>query len=245
MEDTQIATTQPDTTVEDVTLVALTPSEMAPAQAALAEWCDAKITAVRAELADLNENHETMCAAGLRQKGIVPLINRTEKRIAYYEKIKAAVEAGYLIVPNFPVDVFALRVARGKQPVQETDYKFDRSYRTATAQKLPAGEGRYVDDQLDAFQKSHTEKSADGKDVVKYRYYSGDYREVDFPVIAVKPVVLKATERAMGLRIFDELGTVQNNVGRDPIIVGRLLDPRGNGRMTTFFIAWWLDTATL
>jgi len=33
--------------------------------------------------------------------------------------------------------------------------------------------------------------------------------------------------------------------GTPPLIVGRLLDPRGNGRMVTFFIAWWLNTADL
>jgi hypothetical protein len=49
----------------------------------------------------------------------------------------------------------------------------------------------------------------------------------------------------MALRVFDEMGTVTNQSGRDPIVVGRLLDPRGNRRCTTFFVAWWLDTATL
>jgi len=41
------------------------------------------------------------------------------------------------------------------------------------------------------------------------------------------------------------MGTVQNGVGKDPIVVGRLLDPRGNRRCVSFFVAWWLDTATL
>lgn len=77
------------------------------------------------------------------------------------------------------------------------------------------------------------------------RVVSGDYDAPDFPFLAVKPAVLAATQNAMALRVFDEIGTVQNSAGRDPIIVGRLLDPRGNGRVSTFFIAWWLNTADL
>jgi hypothetical protein len=74
---------------------------------------------------------------------------------------------------------------------------------------------------------------------------STGYDEPDFPFALVKPAVLDATQRAMALKVFDTIGVVQNDSGRDPIMVGQLLDPRGNGRLVTFFIAWWLDTSTL
>lgn len=239
MEETDIAVAEPE---ENLTLVALTPADMAPAQAALAEWCDRKIASLEREFEDMQENHETMNRAGLSQKGIVPALNRMAKRITYYEKIKAAVKAGYLIVPNFPVDVFAVRVNRAKQPekVRESAWQ---SF-SASAQKLPPGVGRYVDDLVLRRDESYVEK-VDGKEKRVGRYVSDDYDDVDFPFLAAKPTVLKAAANAMALRLFDEMGTVQNRTGRDPIIVGRLLDPRGNGRLTTFFVAWWLDTAAL
>ena len=79
------------------------------------------------------------------------------------------------------------------------------------------------------------------------RYRTGDYDAVDFPVATMKPIILTAAARAMALKIFDQIGTVSNagGTGRDPILVGQLLDPRGNRRATTFFLAWWVNTRDL
>jgi hypothetical protein len=229
----------------DLTLVALSPSDMTTTQAELATWCDQKVSAVQRELNDLETNLELATEHGWKRETVIATINRTKKRVLYYEKMKAAVEAGYLIVPNFPIDVFAVRVQRAKQRQATAQYEYARDYKTAKAELLPAGDGRYVDETLFTSDESFDEKLADGKTKRVGRYVSGDYDAVDFPLAAVKPVVLQATQRAMALRIFDEMGTVTNTGGRDPIVVGRLLDPRGNGRCVTFFIAWWLDTATL
>ena len=159
-----------------------------------------------------------------------------------YEKLKAAVEAGYVIVPNFPIDVFAVRVQRAKQPEKTSDSRWGGF--NARPELLPAGAGRYVDDKLLYRDESYTE-TIDGKEKHIRSYVTDDYDHVDFPVRLVKPAILQATQRAMALRVFDQMGTVENQVGRDPIVVGRLLDPRGNRRCVTFFVAWWLDTASL
>jgi hypothetical protein len=222
-------------------IVALTPADMAPAQTEVLAWCDRKIASVRAELADLEANLELATEHGWKHQSVAASLARTRKRIRYYEKIQAAVAAGYLIVPNFPINIFAVRVQRSKQPEQTDTY----AYKTAKAELLPAGEGRYVDEQLFTTDESYDRKLADGKTERVSLYRSGDYDEVDFPVVMVKPVILAATGRAMALKIFDEMGLVQNSGGRDPIVVGRLLDPRGNNRCVTFFVAWWLDTASL
>ncbi|HYM25515.1 MAG TPA: hypothetical protein VEU08_19990 [Vicinamibacterales bacterium] len=235
----EVETTMPP---DDLTLVALTPADMAPAQADLVAWCDRKIAAVKAERDDIETNLELATEHGWKHKSVAASLARAEKRILYYEKMKAAVAAGYLIVPNFPIDVFAVRVARPKQPEQVRDSTWGGF--PAKAELLPVGVGRYVDDMVFHRDESHVE-TVDGKERLVKRYVTTDYDEVDFPVVAVKPAILKATQRAMALRIFDQIGTVQNRTGRDPIVVGRLLDPRGNGRCATFFIAWWLDTASL
>lgn len=228
----------------DQTLVALTPADMAPAQHELLAWCDQKVTAVQAELRDLETNLELATEHGWKHTSVVAAIGRAKKRVLYYEKMKAAVEAGYLIIPNFPIDVFAVRVQRQKQREATSEYEYSRTFKEAKAELLPAGEGRYVDEELFTSDQSFNE-TVDGKTKRVNRYVSGDYDAVDFPVVAVKPAVLGATQRAMALKVFDQVGTVTNSVGRDPIVVGRLLDPRGNGRCTTFFVAWWLDLATL
>lgn len=232
-------------TVEDLTLVALTPADMAPAQRDLATWCDRKIEAVQAELRDLETNLELATEHGWKHESVVAAINRTKKRVLYYEKIKAAVAAGYLIVPNFPVDLLAVRVRRQTPPAKVHDSVWG-GFR-AEPELLPAGEGRYVDDQL-LYRDESKMQMVEGKEKLVKRYVISDYDAVDFPVLAVRPAILEATQRAMALKVFDEIGMVQNRTGRDPIVVGRLRDPRGSGtnlRYTTFFIAWWLDTATL
>jgi hypothetical protein len=239
-DPTDIATRPPD----DLTLVALTPADMVPAQQELLDWCDRKVAAVKAEQADLETNLELATAHGWKHASVVATLNRTAKRVLYYEKIKAAVEAGYLIVPNFPIDVFAVRVQRRKQPQTKAEYQ-SSPYFDAKAELLPAGEGRYVDDRVFTTPEEYETTDYQNKPVTRTRYVSGDYDAVDFPVTLVKPAILQAAQRAMALQLFDQVGTVSNQGGRDPIVVGRLLDPRGNGRCTTFFVAWWLDTASL
>ena len=228
-------------------LIALTPADMVPAQTELLGWCDRKIAAVEQELADLKTNLELATEHGWKHRSVEASLNRTAKRVLYYQKLKAAVAAGYLIVPNFPVSVFAVRVQRDKQREVTSDYKYRRDYKTARPELLPAGEGRYVDvdEELFTVDASYDERLPDGKTKRVSRYVSADYDEVDFPMVAVKPAILQATARAMALKIFDQLGLVENQSGRDPIVVGQLIDPRGNGRRATFFIAWWLNPSEL
>lgn len=229
---------------EDLRLVALTPADMVPAQANLAAWCDRKIAALRTELADLEANLQLATEHGWKYASVASTLSRTERRITYYEKLQVAVTAGYLLIPNLSVDVFAVRVKRAKQPEQVHDNRWPSNF-TAKPQLLPPGEGRYVDDVLLHRDESHV-ATVDGKEKLVRRYVSDDYDEVDFPVTLVKPSVLEATTRAMALKVFDQIGVVRNDYpGKDPIVVGILLDPRGNRRRTTFFVAWWLDTASL
>jgi len=234
-----------ETSPDDLTLVALTPADMVPAQRELVAWCERKVAAVKAELADLETNLELATEHGWKHASVAAAVTRTQRRIYYYEKMKTAVEAGYLIVPNFPINVFAVRVKRAKQREATASYRHREDYKTAKAELLPAGEGRYVDDELFTRDESYTKDLGNGKTQEIGHFVSDKYDEVDFPVTLVKPAILQAAQRAMALRVFDEVGLVANSGGKDPIVVGRLLDPRGNGRCTTFFIAWWLDTASL
>jgi hypothetical protein len=231
--------------MEPQQLVALTPADMVPAQTELLGWCDRKIAAVQQELADLEANLELATEHGWKHRSVEASMNRTAKRVLYYQKLKAAVQAGYLLVPNFPVSVFAVRVQRHKQREATSEYRRDQDYQTARPELLPEGEGRYVDETLFTVDESYDEHLPDGKTKHISRYVSADYDEVDFPLVAVKPAILQATARAMALKIFDQLGLVENQSGRDPIVVGQLIDPRGNGRRATFFIAWWLNPSEL
>lgn len=243
--DTVGTTHEQDVTgVDDQTLVALTPLQMGLAQHELGAWCDRKIAAVRTELRDLETNLELATEHGWKHRSVAATVERTKKRIVYYEKIKTAIAAGYVIVPNFPVNVFAVRVQRRRQQARTSDYATSEKFK-ATPELLPTGEGRYVDERVFTTSAEYTAKNYEGKEITRTRYTSAEYDDVDFPVSLVKPMVAEATARAMALKLFDQLGIVQDRMRGDPIVVGQLLDPRGNGRRVTLFIAWWLDTETL
>lgn len=130
---------------------------------------------------------------------------------------------------------------------------------------LPVGTGRYVDEtnphrDLSYDSKERNPQTGEIKTVHHRQTQITAYDEgVDFPVALVRPEILAATERAMALKIFDEIGVVhgQGTMSKrqrrsDPIVIGRTLDG-GKGRgyggepkhFVTFFIAWWLDTRAL
>lgn len=231
-------TDQPDTA-----LVAMSPAELPAAQQALAAWCDHKIAALLAESKECDDHRLIAQTHGWKMGSLTARINLLARRVTYYEKLKAAVDAGYLIVPNMPIDVLAVRVKRAAPGPK----KAGRHWTPRTEQQLlPAGQGRYVDDTL-AAARDESYETPDGKGgMKKVEYFVADeYDEPDFPWAAVKPVVMDATARAMALKVFDQIGMVRNDGGRDPIMVGRLLDPRGGWRCATFFLAWWLNPADL
>ena len=228
---------------ENLALVALTPSDMPEQQRKLSAWCDRKIDLVERELAHWVALQDEAVAGGFKHTAYSAGANRTAKRIDYYKKIKAAVDAGYLIVPNMPTRTFAVRVKRATPARKVRDY--ESSAAQVTPDLLPAGEGRYVDETSHIDSETYPDTNYKGEPITKTRYFATEFDEdVDFPLQGVMPEVLRATSRAMALRLFDQLGVVQNDGGRDPIVVGQLLDPRGR-RLTTFFVAWWLNTASL
>lgn len=240
---------------EDIELVALSPSDLLASQTNLVNWCDTKVKSIRAAVEDLRDNLRIAKENKWRTNGLASAMNREEKRIPFYEKIKLAVAAGYLIVPNFPVDVFAQRVSRNapKEESREPG-NWGTPVIEVKPETLPAGEGRYVGPNASLAESSYHKLAKDGKSQELVRRFTTDgfTEEIGFPVQAVKPVVLDATQRALALKIFDSIGVVRNGgaggwVQRrgDPIVVGRLIDPRGNGRMVTFFVAWWLNTRDL
>jgi len=228
----------------DLELVALAPSDMPAAQQALTAWCDHKIRTLGDELKEIEDHRLIATANGWKMASLTSRINLTARRVTYYEKLKAAVEAGYLIVPNMPVDVLAVRVKRATPRHAIASYEGSTNF-NAEPQLLPAGEGRYVDDRVFTRDISYVATDQAGKSTKVDRYVTDQYDEPDFPWAAVKPAVLDATARAMALKIFDQIGVVTNTSGRDPIMVGQLLDPRGQRRCATFFLAWWLNTADL
>lgn len=244
------------------TLVALTPADVAPAQQAIVGWCRQKMITLGKEYTDHLQNIAIAKKYHWKRSNLVAAARRTKQRIQYYQKIGRASALGYLIIPNLPVEVIAVRVDRTSPKWASGHYP--TAVNTAQPQQLAAGEGRYVDETLPHQRETWTEQNpkGGGAPVEKSRVVVGGdlgyTEEMDFPITLVKPVVLEATAEALRHRIFDRVGIMRGGAattvasGRqrrsDPLVVGQIIDPtspRYSRRVVSFFVAWWLDPEAL
>lgn len=231
---------------DNIVAVALSPGEMPAEQQRLSQWCKDKIRALNVERSDFLDNAVIAREHGWQHASLTAAARRVENRMTYYEKLAAALDAGYLIVPNFPVEVMAVRVREShRKPYAESvrgnwsalsDVKADPN--------VPAGLGRYVDNRpMSDISHPLVEKNGK-KEFERVETASAFSDEIDFPVLAVKPRIMNATARAMATKIFDDIGVV---TGRhpDPVVIGRIFQPGKHGDAVSFFIAWWVDTKSL
>lgn len=235
-------------TVPHQQFVAVTPTELIPAQRGVIDWFQRKIHALALELREQRNNLRQAKTMKWKHSGWVNAVARTKKRMVYYTKIKQALAAGYLIVPNFDVNVIAVRTAR-QMPKDETDVT------EATPDILPPRQGRYVDNALIGYNEEREAKRHDGTKYTVSDFHPTAYdSDIDFPAALVKPSVMAATDRAMALRLFDRIGIVRKGRKSDPIVVGQIIDPqaptaygslRSNPKCVTFFVAWYLDSRDL
>jgi hypothetical protein len=233
---------------------ATTPLEMSQAQDSLIAWCGRKIEAMKREATELAEN----LAIAIKNKWKTDTLRRHSalavKRVTFYEKIKAALEAGYCIVPNFPISLFAIRTDKNKPSAMFTCTEHFRKpgySKEQEAKMLPAGEGEYQNPHP-IVQESHveTKKSERGNDMEVWTSEAVDWNEIGFPIQMAKPVIMEATSRAMQLKVFDQLGILlPQSAKADPLIVGEILDPRpigyGTRKRICFIIAWHLNVRDL
>jgi hypothetical protein len=229
----------------DLRLVADNPTDMQQAQSQLKDWTAHKIMLLNADLAVHKQNEEEAIGAGLRPDNFKRAVTLTEKQINYYNKIREALRLGYYIVPNFPIDVFAIRT-KAKKPKRGDTTHFWSNHQQY-AQKLPLGEGRFVDSYPEQHQ-YHDEQtnSKTGETKTVKKYYAHHFMDVQFPIALVRPEVVRSTTRAMKGKVFDQIGVIpERRAKADPMIIGQILDPRSNDKMVSFLITWWLDTKTL
>jgi hypothetical protein len=170
------------------------------------------------------------------------LIAHGKKRVLYLGKVKEALEAGYVIVPNMPGDTIAIRVKR-ENPRQS--HQLDKPYRPSVHREnpdlLPSGQGDYVKPLPTG--EIHTNVLPDGKKT--FDLLIGDFDdEIGLPVQFMKPTLVKRLGEALDLKIFDEIEVVNGHV--DPLIVGHVIERTSDTRKrTSFLIAWFVNTADI
>lgn len=232
----------------NIACTALVPAEMSSCQTALIAWCAEKIESMRAEAAELRESFQHAKERKWKTGTLKKHAELAADRVTFYEKMLSALHHGFVIVPNFPVSVFAIRTEKTAPLghsilIKAKDYKpeFEQE-----AQPLTEGKGKYQNPfpYVADYYGGRDDKGQDWR-----RAYPSAWDQFEFPVTMAKPEIMRAADRAMALKVFDQIGilpaetmTAKRAKG-DPIIVGQLLDPRG--RVVTFMIAWHLDTRAL
>lgn len=230
-------------------------AEMMESQQSLVNWADMKVMDAEENLSEVTANLVQAKENKWKTSSWSRQVTRAKKQLVFYQKIQAALLEGYTIVPDFPIDIFAVRTKR-KYPLknyrtstQSWQDQWDRrQLRTEQPLGLAIGEGEYVDSEHDS--RVQTLQLEDG--TKKYKFYSKDFNEVDFPIKTVKPVILEETSKALLAKIFDELGCNPGRAGwspgtsggrsADPMVIGRVVYKNGEHRKTvSFLIAWWLD----
>jgi hypothetical protein len=234
----------------DFTVIATNPAQMERSQKSLILWVARKLQAEKELEADTKEQFEIALRNKWKKEPWKRRLTACGERLVFYRKIKAALEAGYYIVPPFPMDVFAVRTNKDNPPWQHSRIQ---NKVTERAMMLPEGDGEYVN--VHPSLQEHTVYKTDplthitDYNKIDYKWFSaGRHAQVDFPFKLVKPIVMQETAKAMALKIFDQLGvlpavpTQGQVVQRDPMICGQIL---GRKHVITFFIAWWLDTKAI
>jgi hypothetical protein len=253
----ELATVEPKAEVVDfippvdMVVLAKDPHEMELAQAKLIGWARGRTDVLRHELAEAEENLAIAKKGKYRMGPWQRQVRVAKKRLTYYEKVHAALEAGYCIVPDFPISTIAVRTDQKK--VSDKVHK-GYSVPDIKSKELPTGEGEYTDPQpvVNQWTEKRTRKNTSGE---KYEYdqpmiRAWEFDDVDFPFHIVKPRVLEQTTRAMTLKVFDEIGVLPamtSKRNRDPMVIGRIVRKEGSYQEHSicFLISWWIDTRQL
>jgi hypothetical protein len=237
-----------DTVVEqpaDFTVFATNPADMIGAQRSMILWCARKIQAEKLEMVEAQTNLDAAKANKWSHAAWAKQVKLRVDRIEFYKKIKMALEAGYYIVPPFPVDTFAIRVKNQRSPRGVWSTSRWRNSHVQKEDLLPAGEGHYVSPTPLLERQNFPDKDFSGKEIMKTHWRPLEFRAADFPFKLAKAEIMEATRAAMALKVFDRMGALPAARAPDPIICGEIIMPHNRNQSVTFFVSWWLDTRTL
>lgn len=232
---------------QDVVVLASNPEEMVYSQDRIVDWATQKLAAEQAQLKEKEDNLAFCKKAKYNVDRWSRQVQLARRRVTYYVKILNALREGYYIVPNFPVEIIAVRTKRRPDTKIRRREHWAPEHPEVKGMELPVGQGEYVGPL--AVARRWTEKKIDGqgKEVTTHLVQATDYAEIDFPFAVVKPQILSQMDRAMQLKIFDEIGVLparQRN--GDPMVVGIVKRREGyTNHPVMFLISWWIDTRDL
>jgi hypothetical protein len=227
----------------DFIVYARTPRQMATAQRRLIDWGKEKLANIDAAIGIANDNLFEAEEAKLRTAGWKSQLRTLKRKRCYYSKIYEALKMGYAIVPDFPINVIAVRTKRTSPKVGDASHLYSRAIGNERPQELDVGVGEYVNPVLSIYT---TKENRDGKEIEVYKAKEY-FRELDLPLRFVRPQVLRRLGRTMQRKVFDSIGVLPNTQRNvDPMVIGTVEMKEGyRRRQVSFLIQWWVPTESL
>ena len=249
MSDLIVAGTADPPSVEptEIVVVASNPEQMQIAQASLISHFKGKLEQLGADLTEAQTNLNLAKSSKWKTKPFARIVTNLENEAAFYAKVIAALEAGYVIVPNFSeLDVFAIRTIkrRPKRKIARGGDGWVNPPEAQTSESPMLGGGRYVDADTENEIRTDSRQLKDGSFVNTKVATASAFQRVDFPFRFAKPEILERTADAMQLLCFDDIGMLPNRNKRrgDPMIIGRISTKK---RTVSFLITWFVDTRAI
>jgi len=222
-------------------LLASSRDELNAAHSDMLAWCDQKIAQMQQELKEANNLYDAAVQHKWKASPFKSQMARCVRIITFYNKVKQAVQAGFYIVPNFPMDVFAIRTTKAFPSGERSQH----SSHTQSAMQLPAGLGDYVSPRPVLEREEEQYKDSDGKTKVRTLSWPKAWRDIQFPMVMAHSSIMTRVSDTLRLKLFDELGLCSDRRG-DPMILGKIKCPKHQYHPgITFFIAWHLDLRRL
>ncbi len=247
---------------ENIFVAARTVQEMAVAQTKLVGWADKKMSKMKAEIQAAEANLEIAKKRKWATEPFKKVVAVATRKYEFYEKAKAALEAGYTIIPDMPFDVFAVRTSK-KNPKRNDSGATSIQYggqawvKDQETNNPALGEGKFV--RPKAIEGSHEweGKNKDGSAVRMQKRWATEFMDdIDFPFKFAKPVVLNAAAQALSEKIFDQIGVAPSTNGGsttrhrrargDPMVIGRIFYRKGyQEKGISFLVTWFIDSKDL
>lgn len=226
-------------------LIATDQEQLGVAHAQMLAWVQGKQVECATELAEETEAFAVAKAHKWATAKLRRRITQLEQRQVFYAKIEEAVQAGYVIVPNFDMNVFAIRTTATDPVGVSMTWQHGRPVYPQQAELLPVGEGEYQSPNVDVGHSPEMVTKPDGTAQKTTRYWPSTFKDVEFPIALAKPMLMSRTAEVMAKKLFDEIGVaVDTRVSRragDPILLGVLRNPRRTRPDITFFIGWYFS----
>lgn len=246
---------------DDIFVAARTLEEMNLAQKKLIAWADKKIEKMSEEIKAAQTNLDLAKKRKWATDSLKRSVASATKKFEFYEKVKAALEAGYTIIPDMPMDVFAVRTTRKNprrnQDNANTQYGGRAFVKDQVTNNPALGEGKFVRPKATETARSYEIRDKEGKLVPHERRWAVEFMEdIDFPFRLAKPVVLDATAKALADKIFDHIGVAPSTNGGtttrhrrakgDPMVIGRIFYRNGyTEKGISFLVSWFIDSKDL